>query len=131
MSEVTATIEKDHYLTSIKAPSGNEIVADEPEDKGGKDEGLTPGELFCSALASCIAITLRMYADRKEWPLEKVDVHVDYDYDREKKCSNIFKKVTLYGELDEMQKNRLYAISDRCPISMTLSNPINMQSSFH
>lgn len=129
-SQVVSTIGKDKYITKIKSPNGNSIVADEPEKAGGQNMGLKPGELLASALASCVCITLRMYADRKEWPLERVEVTVDYEYDREKGCSNIKKTLELFGELDDKQKNRLYAIAERCPISLTLSNPIKLQTTY-
>src|SRR5882762_5420064 len=72
---VTAIIGKDHYKTQLLT-SGHRLIADESVDVGGTDLGPGPGEFLLVALASCTAITLRMYADRKKWPVEKIKVEI-------------------------------------------------------
>ncbi len=66
-----ATIGKEHFRTEIIS-GAKQIVADEPEELGGTNEGPAPGEFLLISLASCTAITIRMYADRKKWPVEKL-----------------------------------------------------------
>ncbi|MCB0700943.1 MAG: OsmC family protein [Chitinophagaceae bacterium] len=128
MSQITASLGREHYVTHITSPVGNTIISDEPKEKGGEDKGLTPKELLASALASCVCITVRMYADRKEWPLEKIEVTVEYDYDNQTRTSKIVKSIKLYGDLDEEQKKRMYIIAEKLPVSQSLSNPIHMET---
>lgn len=130
MSQITATIGTEKYVTEISAGSENNIISDEPKDVGGQNKGMKPTELLAAALGSCICITLRMYADRKEWELEHVEVNIKYEFDSSTKSTNIMKNIKLIGDLDEKQKNRLYAIADRCPVSVALSNPIHMHTTF-
>lgn len=130
MSQIKAVIGKDPYATNITSGTENEIISDEPKDAGGENKGMKPTELLAAALGSCICITLRMYADRKEWPLEQVEVSVEYHFDSKTKSTDIAKKIKLTGDLDEKQRNRLYAIADRCPVSVALSNPIHMHTTF-
>jgi putative redox protein len=122
---VTATIGKDHYRTEIVA--GNKtVVADEPEELGGSDLGPAPGEFLMISLASCTAITLRMYADRKKWPLDKVVVEVNFEKTDNKTIFN--REILLEGALDAEQRNRLLQIANACPVHKTLTNPIEIQS---
>jgi len=125
MEKVKATIHSRHYRTEIIS-EGNKIISDEPVEKGGKGEGFTPGELLCASLASCTSITLRMYADKKEWPLEKLDVEVTLERDEEENISYINRKINFTGNLDVEQKKRLLVIADKCPIHKVLSNQITI-----
>ncbi len=77
MTNVSATIGKELYKIEIKSPSGNMVIADEPIDKGGKNLGFSPKELLVSALAACTSATVRMYADRKGWDLEKLNIQIE------------------------------------------------------
>ena len=74
---VKATINREQYQTLL-THAGLELIADEPVEKGGQHTGFAPSALLKSALSACTAITLRMYADRKGWPLERVEVDVDF-----------------------------------------------------
>lgn len=125
---VTATIGKDKYITRIQSQNGNDLVADEPEEAGGQNKGFAPGELLASSLGACACITMRMYADRKEWPLESVAVIVTYERDRENNISKFTKEVAILGELDEDQKKRLVEIGNRCPVQFTLTHPISIET---
>lgn len=123
---VTATIGTDHFRTEITV-GGKMVVADEPEELDGTNQGPAPGEFLLISLASCTAITLRMYADRKKWSLEKIIVEVNFE-----KVDNktIFKrKLQLTGELTEEQRTRLLQIANACPVHKTLTNPIEIQTS--
>jgi putative redox protein len=120
---VSATIYNDHYRTEI-ITNGKVVVADEPEDLGGTDTGPAPGEFLMISLASCTAITLRMYADRKKWPVERIKVEVNFEKIDQK---TIFKRdIALYGDLTEEQQQRLLHIANQCPVHKTLTQPIEI-----
>jgi putative redox protein len=126
MISVTGWIERDHYETHITGHNGSTIIADEPADRGGMNTGMTPGELLGASLASCTCITLRMYADRKEWPLERVDITIDIATDTLMNITNIGMNILLTGELDDMQRKRLMDIGAKCPIHKLLKNPVQI-----
>jgi putative redox protein len=128
MASIKASIGREHYATKIHSTTGNSLTADEPYETGGMNLGMNPGELFAASLASCTCITLRMYADRKEWPLESVDMVVDTDTDKETGVTTINKTITLNGPLDEEQKKRLLQIAEKCPINKMLNNPITLNT---
>lgn len=120
---ITATIGRDHYRTEIIA-SGKTLWADEPEELGGTDVAPAPGEFLMVALASCTAITLRMYADRKQWPVEQIRVEVGFE---KVDTKTVFKRdVALYGNLTEEQQQRLLHIANSCPVHKTLTHPIEI-----
>jgi putative redox protein len=101
-------------------------MADEPPDKGGEDRGPAPGELFLGSLAACTAMTLRMYANVKEWPLEGVDIEVSQERVKEdgREFPRITMKLNVRGPLDEDQRERLKYIAGRCPVHRTVTeNP--------
>ena len=125
MTRATAHIGTVDYSTSIEV-AGRTITADEPPDNGGKDAGLAPYDLLASALAACTAITLRMYAERKGWPLTGADVQVHFhrENDREK----IERTITLHGELTGEQITRLGDISERTPVTKTLRNGLEIST---
>ncbi len=122
---VTATIGKDRYRTEITT-GGKTVIADEPEELGGTNLGPAPGEFLMIALASCTAITLRMYADRKKWPMEKVAVEVNFEKVDSKTIFS--REISLTGQLDEEQRNRLLQIANACPVHKTLTNPIEIET---
>ncbi|MDO9001320.1 MAG: OsmC family protein [Bacteroidota bacterium] len=123
MAKVNAKTNKAHYKTDI-ASGDNKIISDEPFDKGGQNLGLTPSELLCASLAACTSITLRMYSDRKEWPLEKIEVDVELNRDNENNITNFTRNIRLVGTLDDEQKKRLLLIADKCPVHKILSHQI-------
>jgi len=125
MAKISAGIGKEHYKTLISSEENN-IQADEPLDIGGMNLGFSPEELLASSLGACICITLRMYADRKEWPLEHVDVDIVFERDAQTNISRFTRAIKLSGELTEEQEIRLRSIADKCFIHKVLSNPIEI-----
>ena len=112
---------------------GHEWHIDEPLEDGGGDTAPTPGEMMLGALGSCMAITCKMYAERKGWDLQSVDVAVDYerfkgsDYAAHE-GSDLFvhevrKSLAFHGDLDENQRKRLYEIAGKCLIHRLLGSP--------
>ena len=127
MIKVSGHITTEHYKT-VLTNGRHELTGDEPENSGGSDLGFSPGELLCSALTTCTCVTLRMYADRKEWKLEKVTVHVEMETDASKNITNIKREIQLSGKLSEEEKRHLIEIAEHCPIHKTLTNPIHIKT---
>lgn len=121
----TASIASTNYQVSLK-DGRHAFIADEPIDKGGKDTGPAPDELLEAALASCTAITLRMYSDRKNWKVDGIDVAVNLE--RTDGQSIFTRKITISGEIDETQRERLLQIAKLCPVSKTLSGANEVDS---
>lgn len=129
MATIHASIGRHHYQTTL-ASATNTYLADEPMSDGGSDEGFSPSELLASSLATCTCVTLRMYADRKGWPLEDAQVTVDFTRDAALNISNIVRNIRLIGLLSPEQITRLETIANSCFIHKTLTNPIQIQTSF-
>ncbi len=126
------------YAQAIRA--GEHVwMSDEPESIGGGDRGPTPYDLLLSALGSCTAITLRMYADRKQWPLEHVEIALRHERvhaddcdgcdDRNRQLDRIHRQVGLAGALDDDQRQRLLEIANKCPVHRTLISDIHVATS--
>jgi len=100
------------------------LTADEPESSGGEDQGPSPQELLAAALASCTAITIEMYAQRKGWPINGLEVDCDYT-PAERGCATNFTLVMrMPAELSEEQVERLKVIAAKCPVHRTLEGEV-------
>ena len=100
------------------------LTADEPEDQGGQDEGPSPQELLAASLASCTAITMEMYAKRKGWNVDGMEVDCDYT-PAERGCPTNFKLVIrMPAHLSEEQVERLRIIAAKCPVHRTLEGEV-------
>jgi len=126
--KVTATAKATNtgtrYATSL---ASNEFMleSDEPISVGGANAAPSPGDYLCMSLASCKAITLRMYANRKNWELGNVTVNVNMVKGDLLPSGNttFFCEVTVTGNLDDQQRKRLIDIANACPISRLLGKP--------
>ena len=126
---VTASLTGDHYRTELTARA-HAFLADEPVAAGGADSGPTPYEYLLGALGACTAITLRMYADRKRWPLDGVTVRLRTARGHAADCENcetqkvgierVEVELELSGALTADQSARLTQIATRCPVKQTL-----------
>ncbi|MDR3509696.1 MAG: OsmC family protein [Caulobacteraceae bacterium] len=117
MARARAHIGETNYRVEIKA-GHHQLVADEHPELGGKDVGPAPYEILLAALGACTSITLKMYAQRKDWPLAEVDVGLVFT--REGDRGKIERTLTLTGDLDEAQRARLADIAERTPVTLTL-----------
>lgn len=127
MQEIKANIGKDHYQTIIQSNSLH-ILADEPASNGGKELGFSPSQLLASSLGACTCITLRMYADRKEWNMESVMVNVYLERVGATQSTQISREIQFAGQLDEEQKRRLMQIAENCPVHKMLTGKIGIES---
>ncbi|MBA2715103.1 MAG: OsmC family protein [Rubrobacteraceae bacterium] len=110
------------------------MVADEPVSFGGADAGPTPYDYLLAALGSCAAMTVRMYADRKGWPLESLTVRLGHDRIHARDCEEceteegridrIELEIELSGPLDDAQRQKLLEIAEKCPVRRTLTSEV-------
>lgn len=128
METLSAKIDTRLYRTEITSASGNIVIADEPQEVGGKNLGFSPSELLASSLASCTLITLRMYINRKQWNVSEIDIKVDFERDLDQKISLFTRKIEITGEIDDAQRQRLETIANSCPIHKTLTNSIEIKT---
>ena len=126
MAKGTATIGRDRYVTRI-AMSGHPLTADEPPSNGGENRGPAPYDLLLAALGACTAITLRMYADRKDWPLESVAV--DLELVRGDNGALAIERRLKPEGLDAEQAARLAEIAEKTPVTLTLKHGLPIHTS--
>jgi uncharacterized OsmC-like protein len=137
LQEVVVRGTRDGLRQDVEA-GPHRIIVDEPVALGGTDEGATPYALLLAALGACTAITLRLYARTKGWPLETVEVRLSHDKIHAKDCTTcetkegrldrIEREIVVGGPLTEEQRNRLGEIADRCPVHRTLTSEIHIHT---
>ncbi|MBP1221511.1 OsmC family protein [Flavobacterium sp. 1355] len=128
MDTVSAKIDTRLYRTEITTASENVIIADEPQEVGGKNLGFNPTELLAASLASCTLITLRMYINRKQWDVSEINVKIDFERDSERNIASFTRKIEVTGVVDQIQRQRLETIANSCPIHKTLTNTIEIKT---
>lgn len=110
----------DGYAHEVDLEGGHELIVDEPAAAGGTDTGPRPTQLLGASLAGCIAITMEMYAKRKQWDIGKVEVTLDMEYEGPvPRTFNV--SVHLPAELDEERRRRLLTVATRCPVHKVLA----------
>ena len=102
----------------------HELTADEPKDQGGDDEGPSPQELLAASLASCTAITMEMYAQRKGWDVGDITVDVNYEPAQRGSPTRFDMVVKMPKELPEEQRLKLMQIAAKCPVHRTLEGEV-------
>jgi putative redox protein len=124
MREVTVRGESEDGLAMLGQVGEHVVRSDEPLESGGNDSGPSPHELLLTALGACTAITLRLYARRKGWPLK--NAHVQVAAERLAGVFRIRETITLEGDLDAGQRARLMEIAGRCPVHRTLTGTVEI-----
>lgn len=125
MREIEVVSDEQPFRQTVTiGPHG--LVADEPREDGGGDEGPQPHELLLSALGACTAMTLRLYARRKQWPLERVRVRLRGA--RQADAFVIDREIELDGALTGEQRDTLRAIAEKCPVHKTLTGAIRIHT---
>jgi len=118
------------YTVTLTDDLAHTWLGDEPEDKGGANAAPDPTRLLLSSLGACTVITLQMYAGRKQWPLAGVEVELQFNpAGKPAKGTDITRRVTLRGELDETQRARLLQIANACPIHDVLVGDVRIDTS--
>jgi putative redox protein len=120
----TAIINTDTYKTELTART-HKLIGDEPVDVGGKDLGPRPGDFLRMSLASCTAITLRMYSNRKNMDVKQIEVTVSNGPTTDKTVYQTDIKIT--GNISDEDRERLIQIAKKCPVHKILTNPIQVE----
>lgn len=129
MAPTRVTVSQRDGFTNAVYARTHELTSDEPADIGGADQGMTPWELVLAGMGSCTAITVQMYASRKEWDLKGVEVTLERDGD----SGTVTMNVDIAGEFDEAQQARLSQVAERCPVVKAIKAgvPVEKNVSFH
>jgi len=128
-SSVRAVTGGPPYTVNLSDDLGHQWLADEPLDLGGANNATSPDRMLLGSLGACTAITLQMYAARKQWPLTGVEVELQLNPAGEAAVgNNITRKISLHGELDEVQRQRLLQIANACPIHKILTGEVRINS---
>lgn len=135
--QVVVRNEADKGLLTEVMANGHFLLADEPEDMGGTNLGGSPYDLLMAGLGTCTAMTIRMYANHKKWPLEEVKVHLTRekrhaedatDLNEKNKLEYIDRYIELNGNLSNEQRVRILEIANKCPVHKTLSNGLEVNT---
>ncbi len=133
---VLVSEENKTFLRNIQTDNHN-WLADEPLTMGGSNQGPDPYEMLLAALGACTSMTIRMYANHKKWPLDDVKVELSHNREHSQDCAGCEKdgnqidvmdrKIELFGDLTEDQRQRLFKIAGKCPVHRTLKNKIEVR----
>ena len=125
------------FRTEVEV-GGHHLVVDEPVPVGGTDAGPSPYEMLLAALGACTAMTLRLYADKRKWPLERVRISLQHHKVHAQDCAECDRKPTkmdvvervlfLEGALSDEQRAKLLEIAERCPVHQTLQSKIRVNT---
>ena len=125
------------FLQQEITAGAHNFYADEPTEQGGKDSGPDPYSLLLAALGACTAMTLQLYAKKKDWPLEQVEVSLRHERIHAADCdscattdgmiSRIDRYISFTGPLSDEQRARLLEIAQRCPVHRTLTSEISIR----
>ena len=137
-NKITASLDRTNQFTTYLNMGNHQAIADEPNEVGGNDLGPTPYQYVGGGLAACTALTIEMYAKRKNWELTNVTVQVDYSRNYIIDCEDcenpnakietFLLEVKLEGNLTAIQKERLMQIGEKCPVHKTLQNEVQILS---
>jgi putative redox protein len=129
VTKIRGVIGREAYRSNLTM-RGHTIYGDEPVENGGKDSGPTPTELVLSGLASCTVATLRMYADKKGWLVDKIEVELRIHTTKTEigQSAEIESIIGITGDVTAEQKQRMLDIARKCPVHKLLSNPIQITS---
>jgi uncharacterized OsmC-like protein len=138
MSRDVAVVSRNAGFLQNISIGRHRFQADEPVDAGGCDAGPNPYELLLAALGACTSMTLRMYANRKQWPLEDVRVRLTHRRMHAEDClgcetkeglvDRIEREIWLVGKLTDEQRHRLLEIASKCPVHRTLTSEIHIET---
>lgn len=127
MTTVRTAIGVTPYAVSVTA-GPHTLVADEPASRGGRDVGPTPYDLVLAGLGACSAITLRMYADRKQLPIRSLEVELSFHREGDRGVIN--RVVRLDADLTPEQRARFADIIERTPVTLTLKAGSEIRTEF-
>lgn len=126
------------FTNSITTSSGHSLMADEPKDLGGDDSGPNPYDFLLSALGSCKSMTMRMYANHKRFNLDHVEVRLSHRKIHAKDCEKcetekgmvdiIDTEITITGDLSDIERTKIFAIAEKCPVHRTIMNEVVINS---
>ena len=126
---VTAVLQDSPYLVQLTDDLGHTWPADEPQEVGGGNTGPAPDRLILGGLGACTAITIKMVATRRNWPLTGVRVELQLNPDGKPESGNdIVRRVFLEGALSEEQRAQLLKIANACPMHKLLTGEVRIHT---
>ncbi|HUP40245.1 MAG TPA: OsmC family protein [Vicinamibacterales bacterium] len=117
------------YAQRISTTAGHTITSDEPERRGGTNTGAAPFDLMLASLGACTAITMRMYADRKQWTLGGIEVKLRLIKEGDEPM-HVERKISVTETLDAEQRSKLLEIADKTPVTKALAPGLAIQTDF-
>ncbi|MGB5082639.1 MAG: OsmC family protein, partial [Burkholderiales bacterium] len=135
---VVAETGQGKFANVVSVGGRHTLLADEPKDYGGTDTGPSPYDLLLAGLGACTSMTLRMYAAQKQWPLGSVSVKLTHAKVHAEDCADcetrtgkidrIEREITIEGDLDRAQREKLLEIADKCPVHRTLHSEVRIHT---